>query len=86
MPFYHQLGEIPPKRHTQFKKPKGGFYYEQLFGTIGFDGMYTNSYHVQRPTQVKEIKKSVQRCAKNSQSVITCNRIDFRGFQVASGK
>ena len=56
MPFYHKLGEIPPKRHTQFKKPDGSFYYEQLFGTIGFDGMSTNSYHEQRPTQVKAIK------------------------------
>ena len=27
-----------------------------LFGTIGFDGMSTNSYHVHRPTQVKDIK------------------------------
>jgi len=56
MPFYHKLGKIPPKRHTQFKKPNGDYYYEQLFGTIGFDGMSTNSYHEQRPTQVKEIR------------------------------
>ena len=55
MPFYHKLGKIPPKRHTQFKKPDGTLYSEQLFGTIGFDGMSTNSYHEQRPTQVKEI-------------------------------
>lgn len=57
MPFYHKLGNIPHKRHTQFRKPDGSLYYEQLFGTIGFDGMSTNSYHEQRPTQVKEIKK-----------------------------
>ncbi len=57
MPFYHKLGSIPPKRHTQFRKSDGSLYYEQLFGTIGFDGMYTNSYHEQRPTQVKEIIK-----------------------------
>lgn len=56
MPFYHKLGKIPHKRHTIFKKPDGGLYYEQLFGTIGFDGMSTNSYHVHRPTQVKDIK------------------------------
>ena len=56
MPFYHKLGVIPPKRHTQFKKPNGGFYYEQLFGTIGFDGMSSNIYHVHRPTQVSAIK------------------------------
>ena len=23
MPFYHKLGNIPPKRHTQFRKPMG---------------------------------------------------------------
>ena len=56
MPFYHKLGEIPHKRHTQFRKPNGDLYSEQLFGTIGFDGMSTNSYHEQRPTQVKEIR------------------------------
>lgn len=57
MPFYHRLGKIPPKRHTQFRKDDGGLYYEQLFGTIGFDGMYSNLYHIHRPTQVKEIGK-----------------------------
>ncbi|PVW14104.1 homogentisate 1,2-dioxygenase [Marixanthomonas spongiae] len=57
MPFYHKLGKIPHKRHTQFRKPDGSLYAEQLFGTIGFDGMYTNSYHEHRPTQVKEINK-----------------------------
>ncbi|WP_299259483.1 homogentisate 1,2-dioxygenase [uncultured Aquimarina sp.] len=58
MPFYHSLGKIPPKRHTIFRKPDGNLYYEQLFGTIGFDGMSTNSYHNHRPTQLKEIKGS----------------------------
>jgi homogentisate 1,2-dioxygenase len=57
MPFYHKLGNIPPKRHTQFRKPNGELYYEQLFGTVGFDGMYSNMYHIHRPTQVKEITK-----------------------------
>jgi homogentisate 1,2-dioxygenase len=56
MPFYHKLGKIPPKRHTQFRKPDGSLYSEQLFGTIGFEGMSTNSYHMYRPTMVKEIK------------------------------
>ena len=56
MPFYHKLGKIPPKRHTQFRKPDGSLYSEQLFGTIGFDGMSTNSYHEHRPTQVKAIR------------------------------
>ncbi|MEO8734075.1 MAG: homogentisate 1,2-dioxygenase, partial [Flavobacteriales bacterium] len=55
MPFYHTLGNIPHKRHTQHKSPEGNFYYEQLFGTVGFDGMSSLMYHVHRPTQVKEI-------------------------------
>ncbi len=55
MPIYHRLGQIPPKRHTIFEKPAGGYYYEQLFGTIGFDGMSSLMYHLHRPTQVKEV-------------------------------
>ena len=58
MPFYHQLGKIPHKRHTTFKKPDGSYYYEQVFGTIGFDGMSSLLYHEHRPTQVKDVIKS----------------------------
>ncbi len=58
MPIYHQLGLFPQKRHTQFEKPKGGLYYEQLFGTEGFIGHSSLLYEVHRPTQVKEILKS----------------------------
>ncbi len=58
MPIYHQLGKIPHKRHTQFKSDEGKFYYEQLFGTEGFHGHAALLYHVQRPTQVKEILSS----------------------------
>lgn len=66
MPFYHSLGKIPPKRHTIFRKSNGDLYYEQLFGTIGFDGMYSNIYHEQRPTQVKEIKGQYSVAPKDS--------------------
>jgi homogentisate 1,2-dioxygenase len=58
MPLYHKLGSFPQKRHTQFEKPTGGLYYEQLFGTEGFHGHSSLLYHVHRPTQVKEILKS----------------------------
>lgn len=81
MPFYHKLGNIPHKRHIQFKKPDGSLYYEQLFGTIGFDGMSTNSYHEQRPTQVKEIKKQYSVAPK----IALANNIKsyrLKGFQV----
>jgi homogentisate 1,2-dioxygenase len=58
MPLYHTLGKIPHKRHTVFQSDAGAHYYEQLFGTIGFDGMSALMYHTHRPTQVKEILKS----------------------------
>lgn len=57
MPIYHKLGKIPPKRHTQFRKPNGDLYHEQVFGTIGFDGMSSILYHTYPPTMVKEIEK-----------------------------
>lgn len=59
MPIYYKLGKIPPKRHTQFEKPNGSLYYEQLFGTIGFDGMSSLMYHIHRPTMVKEILSEI---------------------------
>src|SRR5690554_2415678 len=81
MPLYHKLGNIPPKRHTIFKKPNGDYYYEQLFGTVGFDGMSSNMYHEHRPTQVKEIKGSYS----VKPEIVRANNIQsyrLRGFQV----
>ena len=59
MPFYQHLGKIPPKRHTAFKKPNGDLYYEQVFGTIGFDGMASTLYHEHRPTQVMAVDEGI---------------------------
>lgn len=82
MPRYHSLGSIPSKRHTVFKDDHGNFLYEELFGTIGFDGMSTLLYHTQRPTQVKKIVASYDvrpkiAVEKNMKS------ISLKGFQVA---
>ncbi|MCZ8146168.1 homogentisate 1,2-dioxygenase [Flavobacterium sp.] len=81
MPIYHKLGDTPHKRHIQFRKPNGDLYYEQLFGTIGFDGMYSNLYHVHRPTQVKEIRQQYSVAPK----IAKANNIQsyrLRGFEV----
>ncbi len=59
MPIYHRLGKTPHKRHTIFRQPNGKLYNEQLFGTIGFDGMSSLLYHIHRPTMVSEIKKPI---------------------------
>ena len=58
MPFYHKVGKIPHKRHTTFKKENGEYHYEQLFGTVGFVGMSSLLYHLQRPTRVLNIKEA----------------------------
>ena len=58
MPFYHKLGSVPEKRHTQFRKEDGSLHHEQLFGTIGFVGMSSLLYHLHRPTMVKRVGKS----------------------------
>jgi homogentisate 1,2-dioxygenase len=59
MPFYHTLGTIPQKRHTAMRKADGTLYYEQLFGTVGFDGMSSLMYHLHRPTMVKDVLPSI---------------------------
>ncbi len=52
MPHYHKLGQIPHKRHTQFRKPDGKLYSEQLFSTEGFSNDYSLLYHVHPPTTI----------------------------------
>lgn len=49
---YHQIGEIPQKRHVVFKDANGKHRYEQLFGTEGFSGVSSLLYHIHRPTQM----------------------------------
>jgi homogentisate 1,2-dioxygenase len=58
MPIYHKLGKLPQKRHTQFRQANGELYNEELFGTIGFDGMSSLAYHIHRPTKVIRIASS----------------------------
>jgi homogentisate 1,2-dioxygenase len=52
MPFYHKLGEIPHKRHTQFRKPDGGLYREEVMGLEGFSGIQSLLYHHFLPPRV----------------------------------
>ena len=36
--YYHRLGDIPHKRHTQFRREDGGLYREEVMGLEGFSG------------------------------------------------
>src|SRR2546425_12996065 len=57
MPMYHTLGKTPHKRHTQFRRPDGKLYTEQLMGSRGFSGRSSLIYHHNMPTQAREIRK-----------------------------
>ena len=52
---YFTLGKIPQKRHTQFRKPSGELYSEQLFSTEGFSDLYSILYHANPPTQIVQV-------------------------------
>ncbi len=52
---YHSLGQLPPKRHTQFRKTNGELYHEELFSTEGFSNLYSLLYHCNPPTQIVQV-------------------------------
>src|SRR4051812_29286682 len=56
MPFYHKVGSIPHKRHTQHRRPDGVLYTEELFGTEGFSGNQSLLYHHHPPVRVVDFK------------------------------
>jgi len=52
MPYYRRVGEVPPKRHTQFRTPEGGLYYEELMGEEGFSSDSSLLYHRHIPSAI----------------------------------
>ncbi len=56
MPYYRTLGTIPAKRHTQFRKPDGSLYTEELMGEEGFTYDSALLYHLYPPTALRAIE------------------------------
>ncbi|MDH5379764.1 MAG: homogentisate 1,2-dioxygenase, partial [Cyclobacteriaceae bacterium] len=56
--YYHKLGNIPAKRHIQFRKPDGGLFNEELVSSLGFSGVYSNLYHHYPPTRIESLLDS----------------------------
>jgi homogentisate 1,2-dioxygenase len=52
MPHYRSVGEVPRKRHTQFRKPDGTLYAEELMGVEGFSSDSALLYHRHAPTAI----------------------------------
>lgn len=59
MPYYTRLGAIPKKRHTQFRKPDGSLYSEEVVGAEGFSGISSIIYHLHPPTVVEAIGEPI---------------------------
>jgi len=57
MPHYIQAGQVPHKRHTQFRKPDGALYSEQLFSTEGFSSDSSLLYHCHPPTSIIHVEE-----------------------------
>jgi homogentisate 1,2-dioxygenase len=50
--YYRQVGDIPPKRHTQHRRPDGGLFYEELMGEEGFSSDSALLYHRGIPSAI----------------------------------
>jgi len=81
MPHYHTLGSIPHKRHTQFRKPDGGLYSEQLFSTEGFSNDYSLLYHCHPPTQIIKTEAQVDVSPKIAEEKMLQHRC-LEGFNI----
>ncbi|MGG9960969.1 homogentisate 1,2-dioxygenase [Ferruginibacter sp. SUN106] len=84
MSHYYTLGKIPHKRHTQFRKPDGGLYSEQLFSTEGFSDDYSLLYHCHPPTQIIKTEPQVDVSPQVAEEKMLQHRC-FEGFNIKPG-
>ncbi len=85
MPHYHSLGNIPHKRHTQFRKADGSLYSEQLFSTEGFSNDYSLLYHHYPPTQIISTDEPINVQPKVAEEKMLKHR-SFEGFNIKPEK
>lgn len=81
MPYYYSLGEIPHKRHTQFRKPDGSLYAEQLFSTEGFSSDSSLLYHHHPPTQIIKTENAKYVAPTPAEHQLLQHRC-FKGFDI----
>jgi homogentisate 1,2-dioxygenase len=85
MAHYHSLGNIPHKRHTQFRKPDGELYSEQLFSTEGFSNDYSILYHCHPPTEIIKTDEPVNAQPKVAEEKMLKHR-SLEGFNIKPEK
>jgi len=81
MSHYYTLGKIPHKRHTQFRKPDGSLYAEQLFSTEGFADDYALLYHCYPPTMITKTDDPIDVAPKVAEEKMLKHR-SFEGFKL----
>ena len=54
MPFYQRLGDVPRKRHIQFRE-NGTLLVEEVMGLEGFTGNESILYHLHSPVRTKAL-------------------------------
>ena len=81
MSYYYKLGTIPHKRHTQFRKPDGKLYSEQLFSTEGFSNDYSLMYHCHPPTQIIKTEPHISVAPIIAEEKMLKHR-SFEGFNI----
>ncbi|MGE5106027.1 MAG: homogentisate 1,2-dioxygenase [Sphingobacteriales bacterium] len=85
MAHYYKLGNIPHKRHTQFRKPDGTLYSEQLFSTEGFSDDYSLLYHCYPPTQIIKTEPQKDVSPTIAEEKMLKHRC-FEGFHIKPAK
>jgi homogentisate 1,2-dioxygenase len=81
MAYYYKLGNIPHKRHTQFRKDDGTLYSEQLFSTEGFSNDYSLLYHINPPTQIIHTDEAIDVMPIIAEEKMLRHR-SFEGFNI----
>lgn len=56
MAHYQRVGQVPPKRHTQFRGPDGRLYREELVGEEGFSADSSLVYHLGVPSAIRDAR------------------------------
>jgi homogentisate 1,2-dioxygenase len=83
MPHYVRMGNVPHKRHTQFRRPDGQLYSEEVIGAEGFSGISSIAYHVHPPTVVDKVLDPIPFGVEYTELDFLRHR-HVRGFNVPS--
>ncbi|GAC1402931.1 MAG: homogentisate 1,2-dioxygenase [Candidatus Velthaea sp.] len=85
MAFYARQGSLPPKRHTQFRRPDGGLFAEELISTKGFESVYSLAYHLRPPTATLDVRAWARPLVRFLPNDPLKNRHWFTGRHTQSG-